>query len=360
MRKTSVAIILHGLSRNGIDMLMASLAKYWDYSRFDVTYLLGVDPGAPQPAEDEVTAAGARVIHLHDLDRGRWCLWPVTLRRALKKYGPFDAAHYHMYFLNGINARAAKKAGIPVRISHAHNTSHPNEGKIARKIYKSVMRPMMIRHSTKLVSCSAMASRYFYGDQASYVLLNGIDLEKFAPEKTNRERGMRFITVGRLHEQKNPLFLLEVFSEVIRLIPDATLDWVGEGLLEDEVRAKIRELKLEDAVRLLGPRDDVDRLLKQHDYFLFPSRYEGIGNALIEAQAAGLDCFISDPIPEEADCGKCRRIPLSKSAGEWAAEIAEYIRSGETMRIDPEKIGRYNVVHTARILMDLYAGRDIE
>ena len=83
MRKTSVAIILHGLSRNGIDMLMASLAKYWDYSRFDVTYLLGVDPGAPQPAEDEVTAAGARVIHLHDLDRGRWCLWPVTLRRAL-------------------------------------------------------------------------------------------------------------------------------------------------------------------------------------------------------------------------------------------------------------------------------------
>ena len=192
------------------------------------------------------------------------------------------------------------------------------------------------------------------------MLLNGINLEKFAPEETNRERGTRFIPGGRLHEQKNPLFLLEVFSEVIRLIPDATLDWVGEGLLEDEVSAKIRELKLEDAVRLLGPRDDVDRLLKQHDYFLFPSRYEGIGNALIEAQAAGLDCFISDPIPEEADCGKCRRIPLSKSAGEWAAEIAEYIRSGETMRIDPEKIGRYNVVHTARILMDLYAGRDIE
>ena len=149
-------------------------------------------------------------------------------------------------------------------------------------------------------------------------------------------------------------------SEVVRLIPDATLDWVGEGLLEDEVRAKIRELKLEDAVRLLGPRDDVDRLLKQHVYFLFPSRYEGIGNALIEAQAAGLDCFISDPIPEEADCGKCRRIPLSKSAGEWAAEIAEYIRSGETMRIDPEKLGHDNVVHTARALMDLYAGKDIE
>ena len=118
MRKTSVAIILHGLSRNGIDMLMASLAEHWDYSRFDVTYLLAVDPGAPQLTEEKVRASGARVIHLHDLDRGRWMLWPFTLRKALKQYGPFDAAHYHMYFLNGINAWAAKKAGILWKTKH--------------------------------------------------------------------------------------------------------------------------------------------------------------------------------------------------------------------------------------------------
>ena len=361
MRKTSVAIILHGLSRNGIDMLMASLAKYWDYSRFDVTYLLAVDPGSPQPLENEATAAGARVVHLHDLDRGRWCKWPITLCKALRKYGPFDAAHYHMYFLNGINAWAARRAGIPIRICHAHNTSHPNEGKIERKIYELVMRHLIVRNSTELVSCSIKAGRYFYKNHACHVIPNGIDLRKFFPDdKITQERGARFITIGRLHEQKNPFFILKIFSELVRLIPDATLDWVGEGLLEDEIRRQSKKLKLEDTVHLLGSRQDVDKLLKQHDFFLFPSRYEGLGNVLIEAQAAGLDCFISDPIPEEADCGKCRRIPLSKSAGEWAAEIAEYIRSGEAMRIDPEKLGKYNVIHTARVLMDLYAGKDIE
>ena len=361
MRKTSVAIILHGLSRNGIDMLMASLAEHWDYSRFDVTYLLAVDPGAPQLTEEKVRASGARVIHLHDLDRGRWMLWPFTLRKALKQYGPFDAAHYHMYFLNGINAWAAKKAGIPVRICHAHTISHPNEGKIGRRIYKKIMRRLIIRNSTELVSCSGQAGRYFYKDHAHQVIFNGIDLEKFAPEgETARKRGTRFITVGRLHEQKNPFFLLEVISELNRLIPETTLDWAGEGPEKEAIIKKIQELQLEDTVHLLGDRQNVDKLLKQHDFFLFPSRYEGLGSVLIEAQATGLDCFISDTIPEEADCGKCRRIPLAKSAREWADEITEYIRSGKTMQVDPNKLGRYNVVHTARVLMDLYAGRDAE
>ncbi len=360
MRKTSVAIILHGLSRNGIDMLMASLARYWDYSRFDVTYLLAVDPNAPQPTEDEVKAAGARVIHLHDLDHCRWRRWPVTLRKAFREYGPFDVVHYHMYFLNGMNAWIAKKTGIPVRICHAHNTSHPNAGKIRRALYESIMRRLIIRNSTELVSCSVLAGQYLYGEHACHVISNGIDLRKFAPEdETIRKRGVRFITVGRLHEQKNPFFLLKIMNELTHLIPGATLEWAGDGPLKDAISRKIRELKLENTVHLLGTRQDVDRLLKQHDYFLFPSRYEGLGNALIEAQAAGLDCFISDVVPKEADCGKCRRIPLSKSAGEWAAEIAEYVRSGQTMCIDSDKLSQYDIQHTARALMDLYSGKGI-
>lgn len=357
MKKTTVAIILHGLSRNGIDMLMATLAECWDYSRFDVTFLLAVDPGKPQPMEEKVLAAGARVIHLHDLNRGRWLLWPFTLRKALKQYGPFDAAHYHMYFLNGVNAWITKKAGIPVRICHAHNTSHPNEKAIGRIIYKRIMRRQILRCSTELVSCSAMAGRYLYGNNTFRVIPNGIDLRRFAPDDNDiRERGARFMTVGRLHEQKNPLFLLEVFSKLKKRIPEATLDWAGEGPLEEKVTAKIRKLGLEEAVHLLGSRRDVDELMRKHDYFLFPSRYEGLGTVLIEAQASGLDCFISDPIPEEADCGKCRRISLVKTAGEWAEEIADYVRSGEWMKADPDKLAHYSIMNTARVLMELYSG----
>ena len=341
-------------------MLMASLAERWDYSRFDVTYLLAVDPGTPQLMEEKVRAAGARIVHLHDLNRGRWILWPFTLRKALKKYGPFDAAYYHMYFLNGINAWAAKKVGIPVRICHAHTVSHPNEGKIGRRIYKMIMRRQIVRNSTELVSCSKLAGRYFYKDHTYQVIFNGIDLQKFAPEdETIRKRGVRFITVSRLHEQKNPFFLLEVIGELICLIPEATLDWAGDGPAKEAIIKKIQELHLGNTVHLLGDRQDVDCLLKQHDYFLFPSLYEGLGSALIEAQATGLDCFISDTIPEEADCGKCRRISLSKGAGEWAAEIAEHVRSGQTMHVDPDKLSNYDIDHMARILMKMFSGKDM-
>lgn len=357
MKKISVAVILHGLARNGIDMLMATLAKYWDYSRFDVTYLLAVDPEDHQPLEDDVAAAGARVIRLHDLDRGRWIRWPATIRRALKEYGPFDAVHYHMYFLNGINARAADKAGIPVRICHAHNASGPHAGRIGRECYQTIMRRLIIRHSTMLLSCSEKAGRYFYKDQAFHVIPNGIETERFRPgNEADRPRGLRFITVGRLEMQKNPLFLLEVFSRLHLLLPGATLDWIGTGQMEDQIRQRISGLGLTDAVRLLGSRPDVNEFLKQSDYFLFPSLYEGLGTALIEAQAAGLDCFISDSIPQEADCGKCMRLSVDAGSAEWAERICRYIQSGETMSIDRQRIEQFDIRNAAGMIMRFYAG----
>ena len=160
MRK--VAIILHGLGANGIDTLYANLSPYWDYSKYEITYLIAVDKDSHQFWEEKVVVQGVRVIHLHDLDKRRLLKWPKTLLKALKDYGPFDVVHSNMDMLNGINVLIAKLAGVSVRISHAH-TSSSNNVTIKKKIYISLMRLLMNTFSTNCIACSDVAGQYFLG-----------------------------------------------------------------------------------------------------------------------------------------------------------------------------------------------------
>ena len=118
--KKKVAIVLPGLQTGGTEVLMARLSEYIDSERVELTYLIAVDKVAKQLLEDEAVSHGGKVIHLHDLDKGRLIRWPFTLFRAFKKYGPFDAVHANMDLQGGLIVTVARLAGVPLRICHAH------------------------------------------------------------------------------------------------------------------------------------------------------------------------------------------------------------------------------------------------
>ena len=122
--KKRVAIVLHGLGPGGIGTIFANLSDLWDYEKFEIYYLLAVDIGANQFWEDRVVSNGVKVIHITDLDGKKLLKWPQNLKNTLKQYGPFDAIHVNMDMLNGINLNVAKKAGINVRVCHAHTSSN--------------------------------------------------------------------------------------------------------------------------------------------------------------------------------------------------------------------------------------------
>lgn len=359
--KKRVAIVLHGLSANGIETLFANLSDHWDYEKFEIYYLLAVDKGAKPLWEDKVVSNGVKVIHITDLDGRKLLKWPQNLKSALKQYGPFDAIHVNMESLNGIHLNVARKAGINVRICHAHNSSNvANKGikGFVKKTYLAKMKKMMHKNATCNLACSDLAGDNFYGKNNYTVIYNGIDLNSFSKTSTNiPNKYPVFITVGRMAEQKNPIFLVDVFNEIVKLIPQAKLIWIGSGSLEGEIKSRVSGYHLDNSVEFLGVISDVYNILPKADYFLFPSLFEGLGNVLIEAQAAGLDCFVSDDdlVPKMADCGKCVFISLEKNAAEWAKIIFEYIKSGKHNEVDQEKLSRFDIKNMARELEKIYA-----
>jgi glycosyltransferase involved in cell wall biosynthesis len=215
--------------------------------------------------------------------------------------------------MSGLVLRAAKKAGIPIRIAHSHNTR--SEGGLAARSYKWIAGQNIRPSATHLLACSTVAAKWLYANRAdaAKILHNGIECEKFAfsPEVRLQVRteleltGKHFVVghVGRFAHQKNHGYLLERFAEFLRDRPDAVLVLVGDGPLRAEMQQKAEDLKLAHKVKFLGVRGDIHRLLQAFDVFFFPSLHEGLPVTLIEAQGAGLPCLIADTITREVDMG---------------------------------------------------------
>jgi Glycosyltransferase len=174
--------------------------------------------------------------------------------------------------------------------------------------------------------------------------------------KENITGNFNFISTGRFNTQKNHLFMLDVFAELVRQKPEAHLYLVGDGELRPEIEKKIADKKLQDKVHLLGVRDNIHELLQAMDYFLFPSLFEGLGIAFIEAQTAGLKCFISDGVPAEGILVEenVKVISLKKSAKEWSEIILpnlEYERKDTSQTV---KDAGYDIVENAKKLEEKY------
>lgn len=363
MQKKRIAILLHGLGPNGIDTLFANLANVWDYTMFDITYFLAVDPENYQFWEEKVSKAGAKIIHLTDLDGKKILYWPKIFGKALKEYGPFDTIHVNMDMLNGINLVVAKLNKIPIRICHAHVSGHKLPTNKVKSIFKQtyllIMKILMRTLATKRIACSDSAGLYFYGKKDFEVVVNGIDTAKFVNASAKRvleNERIRMATIGRISYPKNPFFIADIIKEMYKRDNRVEFIWVGTGELEKDVKQYVSELDMKECVKFLGTRNDIEEILASSDYFLFPSLYEGLGIALIEAQASGLMCFVSSTVPHVVDCGRCKFISLEKKPDEWAEIIFTYIGRGEKPKLDRAKLNQFDIENMARRLEQFYRG----
>lgn len=371
MARIRLAYVTHGLSSNGIESLLVSVAQQIDREKYDVTFVLALDPGVIPLHEETILALGMRVIHVCDLDTlQKKRLYAKSLRRIFAEER-FDIVHANMDLLNGIVLRAAKLAGIPRRICHSHNSKTQyavGKGaflkKAAQRAYRLVMRRMILRNATDLLGCSDLANAYMYGNRPAVIIHNGTQLQRFRDARENadvapdlRQANVHLCTVGRVSAQKNPLFIVSIIEELSRLRQDFVLHWAGTGELFPEVEAQVKARGLEKCVQLLGVRTDIPQILAGCDFFLLPSLFEGLGIVLIEAQASGLTCFASDQVPALADAGGCRFLPLEIGPQRWAAAIDEAIRGGERFRADPERLRLFDVCNTVEELDRVYTGR---
>lgn len=251
--------------------------------------------------------------------------------------GEYTAIHCHALFAACIYGRIAHQNGIKHVIAHAHSTIY-GEG-IFKKIRNYIIIKRTRRIADEFVACSNEAGCFMFGNNAVKsgkvkVIKNAIDCEKykFSIEKRLKER-KEFCTdtdndfvighVGGFGPVKNHKYIIDVFEQVLRECPESRLVLIGgegiaAGSTKAEIKKKVKNLGIDNRVSFLGVRSDVAELLFSMDAFIFPSVFEGLPIALIEAQTSGLRCYASDVITKEADIGLCNFLSIKEKPEKWA------------------------------------------
>lgn len=331
--------ILHvvgGMDRGGTETWLMHVLRHIDRDRFQMDFLVYSDQDYAYT--DEIQALGCQILSCPTPSKP-W-LFAANFKRILRDNDPYDIIHVQVHLFSGYVLHLARQAGIKARIVHSHidTSSIESTANWKRKLYSVLMKWSISKNSTAGLAASHMAAVDLFGsswetDLRWRTLYCGVDLAPFsAPIETTNIRAELGIPmdaivighVGRFESQKNHQFVIEIAAELAKLEPNMRLILVGIGSLRSAIEEQVMQMGLSEQVIFLGTRPDVPRLMRElMDMFLFPSRYEGLGLVLVEAQAAGLPCIFSDVVPPEADLVKplLQRLSLAQTASDWAEVI---------------------------------------
>lgn len=356
-----VAQVLGKMNGGGVEAVVMNYYRHIDRSKVQFDFL--VDEDSSLIPYEEIETRGGRIFEIPPYQR--LIAYRRTLMELLKSER-WPIVHSHINALSVFPLSAAKAAGVPVRIAHSHSTA--GKGEYAKNVVKSVLKTQANRYSTHRFACSKYAGEWLFGKNADFeVVHNAIELDRFsfnaeARARVRAELGLvgnqlAIGHVGRFVTQKNHTFLIDMFSEVSKIRRDAVLLLVGSGELKPFIESRVAERGLSDRVMFLGQRDDVDRLYQAFDAFVLPSFYEGLGLVGIEAQRAGLPCFLSDRIPKEADVtGSCKFLSVD-IVSEWKKSLAAVL-PGRRHGITASLFSDYDIDEAAIKLASKYVGLD--
>jgi len=352
--------VVGALNRGGAESMIMNL--YRNINRDKIHFDFVVHSSEKGAFDDEVSSLGGKIYKCPRFNGVNILQYKKWWQDFLATHSEYRILHSHIRSCASLYLPIAKSQGIRT-IVHSHNTSN---GKGIRSLAKRVLQYPLRHQADYLMSCSKKAGEWLFGKKAAesnkYKFLpNAIEVDKYAfnPAIRNQYRKLFDINdkvvfghVGRFYESKNHGFLLEVFSEVQRNNPNTALFLVGDGPLRNEIENKINKLNLKGSVYLLGVRNDVHNVLQAIDVFLFPSIWEGFPVAVIEAQAAGLPCIISDRITAEVALTELiYRLPID-SINQWVdLALSGLERKDVTERI--KKAG-FDVKESAKDLSEFY------
>ena len=355
-----ICILQNSMTYGGTDTFVINLCRGLVKDGYDVTVVLSADENETLPREGELLDTGVRVLRTCHLRGIRSKLKHLKCLYAELRKESYDVFQSNIDLFNGPQMLIAWLARVPVRECHSHNSQQGRELSQGRtlvtRVYQGVMRWLCWTFSNRRCGCSKEALDFLFldrwrKDKNAKIIHNGIDLGLYhksinkekVKEMLELDKPYNICTVGRISFQKNPEFLLDVFCELTKMRDDVDLLWCGKGEDEYAIKQKIESLKLESRVKLLGTRNDVADILNASDIFLLPSRFEGLGIVLIEAQAAGLPCVISDVIPNEVNCGLCLPLSLEKSVKYWALQINNILDGNVSFTLAEEKLKAYGI-----------------
>ena len=321
------------MNRGGAETMIMNLYRHIDRSKVQFDFV--ENSSEPAVFDEEILSLGGRIYrcpHYNGKNHFTYVKWWNDFFKAHPKEYPI--VHGHLGSTAAIYLSIAKKYGA-YAIAHSHSSG--TDHSLRSYLYQ------MMSYNTRNVAdyffaCSEAADKDRFGRKVISgdhyaVLNNAIDVNQFSYNSRVREVvrdelgiGQNQLVVshiGRYTKEKNHEFILKIFSELRKLGLGARLLMIGDGTLRTHIMQMAEQASLSSDVIFTGVRSDVERLMQAMDVFVLPSLYEGLPVTMVEAQAAGLPCIISDKVPPECILteGLVDVMPLSASPGAWAEKI---------------------------------------
>ncbi len=326
----------------------------------------------PQFYDEEIQSLGGHIYVLPKFKVYNYFAYRKAVKAFFVSHREFRVVQGHMTSTAGIYLPIAKKAGVPVTVAHARNAG---VAKGLKGLATRFFRRGLVKKADYCFACSQLAGQDVFGETAMNagqvkVIYNAIDVGRFTyDEKVRREARAQlglygeFVLghVGRFDYQKNHPYLLEIFTAVREKRKDALLFLLGDGGDRPAMEERCRQLGIGDSVRFMGNRKDAERFYQAMDFFLLPSFFEGLPGVLVEAQAAGLRCMVSDTVTREAKATDLvTYMSIEESPARWAEEIlkqADYDRRDTAQEL---REAGFDVRTQAQGYRRFYLGEDAE
>lgn len=324
-------MIMGKMIGGGVEAVVMNYYRYIDKDKFQFDFIIDKDSTVVPQKEIEQLGGNIYLISPYQY------LFQYTKDlETLFKKNKYLIVHSHINALSVFPLRIAKKCNIPIRIAHNHSTAAPGEKK--KNLIKKILKLFDTKYPTHYMSPTKRAGEWLFGKKIAnnelFILKNAIEINKFAYRPDVRQSLRQqlgysdgdFIigNIGRLVWQKNQEFLIHVFSKVEKDMSNARLIILGDGPKQKELINLVEDLKIETKVKFLSNVKDVQNYYQVMDYFVFPSRYEGLGMVAIEAQVSGLPVLGSINIPMDVRItSNYQYLHINKNYEEWAKQIEQ-------------------------------------
>ena len=366
-KKIKVLQVIGTLCVGGAETVAMNCLRCVDRERYNMDFLVYDQIRSPYTAE--AGKLGAKVIRKNVLCHRRHV--EQALEEVMKQYGPYDVVHAHLLFHNGYVMSAAVKCGIPKRISMAHSTSDGHgRWSPAACLYRLWMRRKIKRNATDFLACGNKAGAYLYGhdffENSGRILKNRIRAGAFAYSGRKHEyfrkklrlgSGRIFLIAGHLIPLKNHRFAFRLFDRLQKKIPECRLIVLGDGALRNELEDFVAKGDMSHKISFAGTVENVNEYMIAADFLLMPSFYEGFPVTLIEAQAAGLMCFVSDRITDETRLTEhIRYLPIDRGTAPWEQAVLQSLRYTRKSGLKAVVSGHFDLSDLGGELDRLYTG----
>lgn len=356
-----ILIIFSGLVGNeGISKIVLSYLKHIDKKNLKIDFIVQNQP--PNWMINEIDCGGSNYYILNGRNRNTF-KYIIELKKIIKE-NKYDIVHVHgSSTILCVDLLAAKLANVKVRIAHSHNTT------CSHKLLNKILRPIFDKLVTHRFACGTDAGKWLFKGKEFNVISNGKEIDKFLYNETNRNIYRKKLDlsekivighIGKFNNQKNHTFLIDIFSELVKLNDNYILLLIGNGRFFNEIKEKVKRLKLENNVKFLGETNEVPELLQAMDIFVFPSKHEGLPGVLLEAKLSGMPIYASDVITDEVDiCDDIEFISLDEIPSVWANKIYECSKndrnaSREIIR-NQFKVAGFDIKENSKELKRLYS-----